>query len=140
MRAGSSPTRTGGAGDVHLRTCPTSSSSPAAMDLIFEVGTSIVSCILVPVTQLAIANSTDPITGPTINAQATPAISSSAPASSIATPVITEAIVAGIEYRARMHMKTPSREKLAGFGVPTTVGCSEIIPVSSGPYGSTLSQ
>ena len=54
-------------------------------------------------------------------------------------PVITEAIVAGIEYRARIHINTPSKEKLAGFGVPTTVGCSGIIPLSSGPYGSTLS-
>ena len=90
--------------------------------------------------QLAIANSTDPMVGPTINTQATAPISSSAPASSIATPAITEAIVTGIEYRARIHINTPSKEKLAGFGVPTTVGCSGIIPVSSGPYGSTLSQ
>ena len=91
-------------------------------------------------THIAAANTTEPIAGPKISNAAITSASASYADSPTSNPVYTEAIVAGIEYKTRIHMNTPSREKLAGFGVPTTVGCSGIIPLSSGPYGSTLSQ
>ena len=46
----------------------------------------------------------------------------------------------GIEYSTTIQSNNPSKEKLAGIGVPMTEGCSGIMPVSSGPYRSVLSQ
>ncbi len=55
-------------------------------------------------------------------------------------PIVTERIDTGIEYSAMIAVNMPSADIVAGIGVPTTVGCSEIIPILSGPYRSSLSQ